>query len=61
MRPGKFPVQFHASDSKLGFKFSGNSSRTDWCAGGGEGDKIIPAGDNESGKRARRPGMLVLM
>ena len=38
-----FLSNFPASDSRLGFKFSGNSSRTDWCSGGGGGeeDQII--------------------
>ena len=51
-----FLSNFTASDSRLGFKFSGNSSRTDWCGGGGGGgggeeDQIIVRLDHISGER----------
>ena len=48
-----FLSNFPASDSRLGFKFSGNSSRTDWCGGGGGGeeDQIIVRLDHISGER----------
>ena len=48
-----FLSNFPGSDSRLGFKFSGNSSRTDWCGGGGGGeeDQIIVRLDHISGER----------